>query len=466
MGVPSPVPAPLATPRCRWPLVALLGSACTLGWSTPLRPPLAPEPGDEAEVAPAPPVLELRAAQGDQGDGFALVGGPLTAPVTVPRWLDFPDDPDDKCALSVETAVLERPGGRVYISQHSPRCGGEVCKIYLPSTGDWIVPTAGCISPSFGLHFRLHPLGGDRVQITSDAEGMGQIQVVDWTPHGGQRDLLVLDAGHTGTAEITPQGTGLHIRATWDLLAQQTDLFAPAQPPRDFSWTLAHGVRPAGVALEDSAIEGHWDGERWVFRTQAGEVPAEAVPFDNGPDDFALGLARIQAEGKMGFIEPGGRVAVAPRFDFLGPLQDGLADVCRGCRPEGEEHPRMVGGRWGVIGRTGDWVLGPVLAAPLDRQDAPGMLRQTARNERWLALERDGVECTAVDLIDLQTGRLAFSTGCAHAAYYHVVRLPGPGECTLRLVNGEGDNDPRFPAPWTRDVCTGPAHLDASPAPQ
>ncbi len=85
---------------------------------------------------------------------------------------------------------------------------------------------------------------------------------------------------------------------------------------------------------------------------------APALPFDNGPDEFHQGLARSLVNGKVGFVDRRLRQVVAPTWDFAFPFDQGLAVVCLGCVAKSEgEHTAMVGGRWGMIDRSGRIVV-------------------------------------------------------------------------------------------------------------
>lgn len=54
---------------------------------------------------------------------------------------------------------------------------------------------------------------------------------------------------------------------------------------------------------------------RFVFIDPRGVELAQAYAFDNGPDYFQEGLARIVgADGRVGFIDRGGAIVIAPRF--------------------------------------------------------------------------------------------------------------------------------------------------------
>lgn len=104
----------------------------------------------------------------------------------------------------------------------------------------------------------------------------------------------------------------------------------------------------AGVIAQDGA---------W-FIDRSGRRLAAAMMFDNGPDYFVQGLARIVEGGKHGFIDRAGTIVIAPQFDGAGSFCEGRAPVCMGCRPvQRGEHTELVGGQWGFIDRTGRPVI-------------------------------------------------------------------------------------------------------------
>lgn len=85
---------------------------------------------------------------------------------------------------------------------------------------------------------------------------------------------------------------------------------------------------------------------------------AQALPFDNGPDPFAEGLARTIESGKVGFLDRKLRQVIEPQWDFAFPFRGGIAVVCNGCRAEpGDEHPKITGGMWGYVDRRGRTVV-------------------------------------------------------------------------------------------------------------
>ncbi len=97
-----------------------------------------------------------------------------------------------------------------------------------------------------------------------------------------------------------------------------------AIPPR---LRFAYEFKPTGIA---AAVD--HDGT-FVFIDTSGAVIARAYAFDNGPDYFQEGHARIvDAHGKIGFIDENGRITIAPRFDEAASFCHGVAAVSEGGR--------------------------------------------------------------------------------------------------------------------------------------
>jgi hypothetical protein len=78
---------------------------------------------------------------------------------------------------------------------------------------------------------------------------------------------------------------------------------------------------------------------RWADK--AGNVLATPYLFDNGPDYWQEGFARIvDPSGKMGFIDEHGTIVVPPTYDWVYPFCHGIAKTARA-------------GQAGYIDRTG-----------------------------------------------------------------------------------------------------------------
>lgn len=98
--------------------------------------------------------------------------------------------------------------------------------------------------------------------------------------------------------------------------------------------------------------------DRWYYLRPDGSILS--VPtYDNGPDYWRDGLVRTLRDGRIGFAGRDFELVVEPLYDWAWPFEDGLALVCQGCRIEDGpgEHHAVVGGRWGVIDRSGREVL-------------------------------------------------------------------------------------------------------------
>jgi hypothetical protein len=109
---------------------------------------------------------------------------------------------------------------------------------------------------------------------------------------------------------------------------------------------FAYPFAPEGVAavVENGKPE---------FIDVRGEVLFEAFSYDNGPDYFTEDRARVVVDGKVGFIDRSGRMAVAPRYDYASAFCHGLAVVCNGCVQGVGEHAGYSGGKWGFVDEQG-----------------------------------------------------------------------------------------------------------------
>lgn len=99
------------------------------------------------------------------------------------------------------------------------------------------------------------------------------------------------------------------------------------------------------------------DEKGWALIDRKGVVVIRTpFIFDDGPDDFAEGLARFTIGDKFGFYDKTGRTIIVPQFDFALPFQEGAAAVCTKCqktKPDSDGHYSITGGRWGFIDRRG-----------------------------------------------------------------------------------------------------------------
>ncbi|MFB3829195.1 MAG: WG repeat-containing protein [Bryobacteraceae bacterium] len=119
------------------------------------------------------------------------------------------------------------------------------------------------------------------------------------------------------------------------------------------------------------------DQEGWVYIDRTGRTVIRPLVVDNGPDYFREGLARFRRDGKVGFFDRRGSIAIQPAYTFAMPFSGGRAAVCEGCAEvENGEHREVAGGRWGYIDRTGRLVI------PLEFSQAGNFEKGRARVRR------------------------------------------------------------------------------------
>ncbi|THB71703.1 MAG: WG repeat-containing protein [Desulfovibrio sp.] len=80
-----------------------------------------------------------------------------------------------------------------------------------------------------------------------------------------------------------------------------------------------------------------------VFYVLQNGTTARAHYFDNGPDYFVEGLARVISQGKFGFVDVELNVVIQAEYDFASPFCGGVALV-------------RIGDAWGAIDRSGEAV--------------------------------------------------------------------------------------------------------------
>lgn len=128
----------------------------------------------------------------------------------------------------------------------------------------------------------------------------------------------------------------------------------------------------------------------WVFISKTGRVLAQAYMFDNGPDYFIGGYARIVKDGKMGFIDQQGTIAVAPAYPFAGTFCEERAPVCSDCvMARDGEHQRVLKGHWGFIDPQGNVVVPMVYDEPGRFENGEATLE---RNGVVRVVDKNGVE--------------------------------------------------------------------------
>lgn len=85
----------------------------------------------------------------------------------------------------------------------------------------------------------------------------------------------------------------------------------------------------------------------------------EVFNYDNGPDYYSEKLARFIENKKFGFFDSSCKKQIPATYDFVFPFEKGYSIVCSGCeiKSDGDEHSRIVGGKYGIINRKGKVIL-------------------------------------------------------------------------------------------------------------
>lgn len=90
---------------------------------------------------------------------------------------------------------------------------------------------------------------------------------------------------------------------------------------------FAYEFGAGGVAAAVERPEDEAGQARFWFIDPSGKPLAEAYAFDNGPDYFQEGMARIVDGGKVGFIDRTGAIVIAPQFVEARSFCHGQASV-------------------------------------------------------------------------------------------------------------------------------------------
>lgn len=83
----------------------------------------------------------------------------------------------------------------------------------------------------------------------------------------------------------------------------------------------------------------------WAYARPDGTAKL-MLTYDNGPDYFESGLARIKVNRKIGYVDQNFDIKIAAIYDWAYPFENGYALACLGCKRISDgEHGRYEGGR-------------------------------------------------------------------------------------------------------------------------
>jgi hypothetical protein len=85
------------------------------------------------------------------------------------------------------------------------------------------------------------------------------------------------------------------------------------------------------------------------------EILFDMVMFDNGPEPFNEGLARVFRDGKMGYANKFGQVVIPCIYDYAKWFDKGVAQVTfdAAIYLDGDEHRKVESNEWFSIDKSG-----------------------------------------------------------------------------------------------------------------
>jgi hypothetical protein len=113
----------------------------------------------------------------------------------------------------------------------------------------------------------------------------------------------------------------------------------------------------------------------YLINPQGEEIDLNELKLDNFKE-FSKGLARVVVNGKWGFINTEGKMAIEAKYEKVGNFQNGLAWV------------RLGKGKTGYINKQGEIVVDPVYDAVKDFDPASGLALVKAKKE-WFYIDKD-----------------------------------------------------------------------------
>ena len=123
-------------------------------------------------------------------------------------------------------------------------------------------------------------------------------------------------------------------------------------------------VKPKYIVALDYTSQGlatAMDEEGWVYLdTKCNEI-ARCFEVGQLPDPFSDDRARIQSQGKIGFINSHGEILIPAQYDYAEPFENMMSAFNMGGAIETRGIKRVItGGKWGVMDLFGKTLVEPV----------------------------------------------------------------------------------------------------------
>lgn len=92
------------------------------------------------------------------------------------------------------------------------------------------------------------------------------------------------------------------------------------------------------------------------YYNRKGDFLFDVYLTSEGPDDINEGFIRYTENKKSGLYSDQGEKIIPAKYDWISRIKFGFAQFCNGCHfdySKDPEHPQLVGGTWGYVGKNG-----------------------------------------------------------------------------------------------------------------
>ncbi len=115
---------------------------------------------------------------------------------------------------------------------------------------------------------------------------------------------------------------------------------------------------------------------KWGYIDKSGKIAIQ--PKYEDAEFFSEGLARVKVYGKWGFIDETGNMAIQRQYENVGDFSDGLAKV-------------EVSGKWGYIDTKGNTVIAPKYGRAEDFHEGLAAVRDGGwLSAKWAFIDKNG----------------------------------------------------------------------------
>ena len=162
-----------------------------------------------------------------------------------------------------------------------------------------VVVVAACSAPASAPPANVAPARPEKIEPVTDAAEDCTSRIEDWKP--GNHDRYAFEDP---------------IQQAWGYRDGKGQIVIPAR------FHHAYEFGPGGVAAVIDPVA------LYAFIAPSGKLIAKAYSYDNGPDYFQEGFARIvDAHKRIGFMSDRGVIAIPPQFDEAESFCRGKAAV-------------------------------------------------------------------------------------------------------------------------------------------